>query len=506
MSEDLKLSILNKLAADGSIADTKTAFANVSSETILGALKSLESQEKVTYETITSEVWSIEPEGQDQLKNGSYEARIYDAVPAGEQGISIADLNAKFGKMANLGMGKGFQNKWIKKNGANVVRLVDSIVDQVKADLQTIVATNGNPSAEVIKNLKKRAGLIKLTKTLSYKVSKGASFSTELKKQATDLTVEMLQSGAWKNSEFKKFNFDSLGINPNGGHLHPLMKVREEFRQIFFEMGFEEMPTNNFVDSSFWNFDALFVPQQHAARDLQDTFYLLDPATTDDLPAFWETVKDVHEKGGYGSIGYRYKWSADEAKKLVLRTHTTAVSSSVLHKLAQEPYKPAKFFSIDRVYRNEEVDATHLAEFHQVEGVIADKNMSLGSLIAFLDIFFKKMGITNLRFKPTYNPYTEPSMEIFSWHDGFKKWVEIGNSGMFRPEMLRSLGLEDGVQVAGFGLSLERPTMIKYGVDNIRSLVGHKVDLGMVQTNPACRLDKKMGKEVFQTKQVESEN
>ncbi|KAJ1868925.1 Phenylalanyl-tRNA synthetase, beta subunit, cytoplasmic, partial [Coemansia sp. RSA 486] len=157
MSEDLKLSILNKLAADGSIADTKTAFANVSSETILGALKSLESQEKVTYETITSEVWSIEPEGQDQLKNGSYEARIYDAVPAGEQGISIADLNAKFGKMANLGMGKGFQNKWIKKNGANVVRLVDSIVDQVKADLQTIVATNGNPSAEVIKNLKKRA-------------------------------------------------------------------------------------------------------------------------------------------------------------------------------------------------------------------------------------------------------------------------------------------------------------------------------------------------------------
>ncbi|KAJ1725086.1 Phenylalanyl-tRNA synthetase, beta subunit, cytoplasmic [Coemansia erecta] len=505
MSEELKLSVLNKLETEGSIADTKTAFADVSAETILGALKSLESQEKVTYKTLTTEVWTIESEGQDMLENGSYEARIFDAVPAGEQGIPVAELSAKFGKIASLGQGTGFKNKWIKKNGSNIVRLVDSIVDQVKVDLETVKATGGHTSSDVIKDLKRRR-LIKPNKTFSYAVSKGTDFSTEIKKQATDLTVEMLQSGAWKNSEFKKFNFDSLGVSPNGGHLHPLMKVREEFRQIFFEMGFEEMPTNNFVDSSFWNFDALFVPQQHAARDLQDTFFLKDPAVANELPAFWETVRDVHEKGGYGSIGYRYPWSIEEAKRLVLRTHTTAVSSNVLNKLAKEPYRPAKYFSIDRVYRNEAVDATHLAEFHQVEGVIADKNMSLGSLIAFLDIFFQKMGITNLRFKPTYNPYTEPSMEIFSWHDGFKKWVEIGNSGMFRPEMLRPLGLEEGVQVAGFGLSLERPTMIKYGVDNIRALVGHKVDLGMVQSNPACRLDKKMGKEVFQPTAVEADN
>ncbi|KAJ1841976.1 Phenylalanyl-tRNA synthetase, beta subunit, cytoplasmic, partial [Coemansia sp. RSA 2708] len=144
------------------------------------------------------------------------------------------------------------------------------------------------------------------------------------------------------------------------------------------------------------------------------------------------------------------------------------------------------------------VDATHLAEFHQVEGVIADKNMSLGSLIAFLDMFFKKMGMSNLRFKPTYNPYTEPSMEIFSYHEGLGRWLEIGNSGMFRPEMLRSLGLEEGVQVAGFGLSLERPTMFKYSINNIRELVGHKVKLSDIAANPACRLDKKMGREAEQ--------
>lgn len=400
--------------------------------------------------------------------------------------------------MANLGQGKGFKNKWIKKTGTHIVRLVDTITDQTKVDLETVQLTGTHSSKDTLKDLKRR-NLIKSTKILSYAVDKGTQFSTDLKKQATDLTLEMLQSGSWKTEEFKKFNFDSLGINPQGGNLHPLMKVREEFRNIFFEMGFEEMATNDFVESSFWNFDALYVPQQHPARDLQDTFFLKDPAMANGLPAdIWQKVRDVHEKGGYGSIGYRYPWSEAEAKKLVLRTHTTAVSSHVLNKLAEEPYRPAKYFSIDRVYRNEAVDATHLAEFNQVEGVIVDKNMSLGSLIAFLDVFFQKMGITNLRFKPTYNPYTEPSMEIFTWHAGLDKWVEIGNSGMFRPEMLRSLGLEEGVNVAGFGLSLERPTMVKYDVDNIRELVGHKVDLGMIEANPACRLDKKMGKEVFQ--------
>jgi phenylalanyl-tRNA synthetase alpha chain len=128
--------------------------------------------------------------------------------------------------------------------------------------------------------------------------------------------------------------------------------------------------------------------------------------------------------------------------------------------------------------------------------LIADYDLTLGDLIGVLYDFFKKLGIEKLRFKPAYNPYTEPSMEIFSWHDGLKRWVEIGNSGMFRPEMLEPLGLSPDVSVIAWGLSLERPTMIKYGIDNIRELLGHKVDLKMVQDNAICRLDKKMGHEL----------
>lgn len=175
-------------------------------------------------------------------------------------------------------------------------------------------------------------------------------------------------------------------------------------------MGFSEMPTNKFVESGFWNFDSLFVPQQHPARDLQDTFYIKDPASTDKFPSeYMERVKQVHSVGGYGSAGYRYDWKSTEAEKLVLRTHTTAISAAMLYDIANAPggFKPAKLFSIDRVFRNEAVDATHLAEFHQVEGVVADYNITLGDLIGFMEIFFNKMGITQLRFKPAYNPYTE---------------------------------------------------------------------------------------------------
>ncbi|CAI0454971.1 unnamed protein product [Linum tenue] len=254
---------------------------------------------------------------------------------------------------------------------------------------------------------------------------------------------------------------------------------------------FEEMPTNRYVESSFWNFDALFQPQQHPARDSHDTFFLKTPSTTMQLPEdYVERVKQVHESGGYGSRGYNYEWKREEANKNLLRTHTTAISSRMLYKLAQDTkqngFTPKKYFSIDRVFRNEAVDRTHLAEFHQIEGLICDRGLTLGHLIGVLEDFFKRLGMSNLRFKPAYNPYTEPSMEIFSYHEGFGKWVEIGNSGMFRPEMLQPMGFPEDVRVIAWGLSLERPTMILYGIDNIRDLFGHRVDLDLIKKSPLC--------------------
>jgi len=145
-----------------------------------------------------------------------------------------------------------------------------------------------------------------------------------------------------------------------------------------------------------------------------------------------------------------------------------------------------KFFSIDRVFRNETLDATHLAEFHQVEGVVVDRGIGLHNLLGVMKTFFSKIGIKNLKYKPAYNPYTEPSLEIFGYHPQLKKWIEIGNSGVFRPEMLEPMGLPKDVSVIAWGLSLERPTMIYYNVDNIRDLFGHKVNISTTKKSTIC--------------------
>lgn len=495
--------ILAALDADpnGMISDSGDLFGRQADTQlqVLGILNALQSRGIVSYSTIERERWVLKPEGDLIADNGSHEVKVFNAIPVGPEGISIAELQAKVGDSFKFGQAAGFKNKWIKKSGTGLTRAVDSAVDVTQKDLLEVRESGTHSNEKVLMDLKKRT-LVEKQKTATYKVVKGDKFTRVIEKESTDITEDMIRSGDWKNVQFKKYNLEGKvqGVPPRGGHLHPLMKVREEFRLIFLELGFSEMPTNRFVDSSFWNFDALFQPQQHPARDAHDTFFLKDPATDDQFPKdYMERVKKVHSSGGYGSLGYGYDWKKEEAEKLILRTHTTAVSSNMLYLLAQQKeFKPVKYFSIDRVFRNEKTDATHLAEFHQVEGVVADRGLALGDLIGVLHDFFKKLGIKKLRFKPAFNPYTEPSMEIFSWHEGLKRWVEIGNSGMFRPEMLLPLGLPEDVNVIAWGLSLERPTMIKYGYDDIRELLGHSVNIDMVYSNPMCRLDKKMGREV----------
>jgi len=358
-------------------------------------------------------------------------------------------------------------------------------VDHVQNDLLRLFddPTIKKEDEKLLKELKKDK-LIKEVKIVYWKAKKGQNFEIT-KKPETDLTSDLLHNDAWEKLKFKPYNFNAKGKEQCNGGLHPLLKVRSEYRQMLLELGFQEMPTNCFVESSFWNFDSLFQPQQHPARDSHDTFFLTHPKYSNLDPKYkdyFNRVKEVHEIGGYGSTGWNYTWSAEEANKNLLRTHTTAVSAKMLYKLATEyketgVFKPTKLFSIDRVFRNESLDKTHLAEFHQIEGVIADRNIGLGHLIGTIEDFFQRMGIKKLRFKPTFNPYTEPSMEVYGWHEGLKKWVEIGNSGIFRPEMLLPMGLPEDVQVIAWGLSLERPTMINYGIENIRELFGHEVKI-----------------------------
>lgn len=496
-SDELKTLILTTLD-NGDIEDTLLLRLNgnkqvIDQQKIQGCLNSLASKEMVKYDIISREYFFLTPEAKEIVLNGSPEARIFNAISLATDGITLEELSKMVGPSLEFGQKQVFKNRWVKKVGNKLFKNVDSITDVIAHNLKIIEESGTHSDLNVIIDLRKRR-LLEKNKIVSFSVKKGPKFSLNIKEQITDFTTTILQSKSYESMEFKPYNFDAKGTVPSFGSLHPLLKMKDEFRSIFFELGFEEMPTNKFVESCFWNFDSLFVPQQHPARDSQDTFYIKSPESSKPIKdqKYLETVQRIHEKGDFGSIGYRYPWSIEESMKLVLRTHTTSVSAVMLYKLINQEggFKPVKYFSIDRVFRNEAVDATHLAEFHQVEGVIADYDLTLGDLIGFMEVFYSKIGIKNLKFKPTYNPYTEPSLEIFSYHEGLKRWVEIGNSGMFRPEMLESMGFPKNVRVHGWGLSLERPTMIKYNFNNIRDLLGHKINLDMIQSCPAIRLDK----------------
>jgi len=495
--------ILKHLSASTDASITDTFFwatkSGLDHNLVVGAVKSLEGDNYVSNTELKTSFYNLSAEAEEIITNGSQEMIVLSAlIEAGSQGMSMSDLQTKVGKgIFQIGRGKCMKNKWIAKEGDKLVSLKDAgeVIDETQTQLKALRQAGGVAEGVVsnkdVTGLKRRK-LINLVTRKSYSVVRGDSYAPKRVKRAADLTKDMLDSGAWQTTVFKPYNFQTLGEKVGGGYLHPLLKVRAEFRKILMQMGFQEMPTNKWVESSFWNFDSLFQPQSHPARDAHDTFFIKEPASTISVPEdYYERVKKMHEVGGSGSIGYRYDFKREEAFKNLLRTHTTAVSSQMLYKLANQEggFTPKRYFSIDRVFRNETMDATHLCEFHQVEGLVADYDLSLGDLIGTIETFFKKIGITQLRFKPAFNPYTEPSMEIFGYHPDLKKWTEIGNSGMFRPEMLTPMGLPENVRVIAWGLSLERPTMIKYRIKNIRDLFGHKVEMARTRTAPICRFD-----------------
>ncbi|CAJ0573725.1 unnamed protein product, partial [Mesorhabditis spiculigera] len=273
---------------------------------LIGAVKSLIAQDGLVTVSETSEKRTeLTNEGQEMATNGSHEYNVFVAI--GDEGLPQGELmKLPIGK---VGMAKAIAAKWIatEKNGAEV-RLVREQLEQISLGQEV--------DAKDKTELKKRK-LINEVTVRGLIVEKGPNFTTEIVKPELDLTAEMIQSGSWKEKTFKKYNFEALGVQPSSGHLHPLMKVRAEFRQIFFQMGFTEMPTNRYVESSFWNFDALFQPQQHPARDAHDTFFISDPAISTKFPTdYLERVKTVHSKGGFGSIGYNYDWKLEEAQKM----------------------------------------------------------------------------------------------------------------------------------------------------------------------------------------------
>jgi phenylalanyl-tRNA synthetase alpha chain len=283
------------------------------------------------------------------------------------------------------------------------------------------------------------------------------------------VTSSMLKDGSWKSKSFRRYDVNINVPKVYGGKRHFENQAVDYIKRIWLDLGFKEME-GNMVQTSFWDLDSLFVPQDHPAREMQDTFYLKHPKQGK-LPdkQLLDRVRHTHENGWTtGSTGWKYHFSEDISKLNLLRTHTTVLSAKTIASLKKDDL-PAKFFSVGKVYRNEATDASHLFEFYQVEGIVVDPNVNFRHLLGYLKLFFRKMGYLDVRIRPAHFPYTEPSAEIEVLHPTFRKWIELGGSGIFRPEVVKPLlGVE--VPVLAWGMGMGRIISEYYNLSDIRDL------------------------------------
>ncbi|MBS3171971.1 phenylalanine--tRNA ligase subunit alpha [Candidatus Woesearchaeota archaeon] len=280
-----------------------------------------------------------------------------------------------------------------------------------------------------------------------------------------NVTTDLIKNQEWKNKTFRRYDVEVSVPKIYPGKRHFINEAKNYARKVWLDMGFKEM-TGPIINTSFWNFDSLFVPQDHPAREMQDTFFIKGDGKLPEKD-FLEKVKKQHESS------WKYKWSELEAKKLVLRTHTTVLSARTLARLKKEEL-PTKYFAIGRNYRNETLDWSHLFEFNQSEGIVIDENANLRHLLGYLKEFFTKMGYEKVRFRPAYFPYTEPSVEIEVFLKEKNAWIELGGAGMFRPEVVKPLMGRD-IPVLAWGFGLGRVVCPYFGIKDLRDF--YKNDL-----------------------------
>ncbi len=405
-----------------------------------------------------SSIISLGKNGLDSFEKGLPERRLLNLVKSGPRKLS--DLQKELGFIFGPAMGLCRKNNWIETSSDEIIlKITPSIL----------------PGEKTIQQIGKN----KLSKEQIDKID-----LTELLKRPDFIVEDIIKSKKISLTASAK----SIDISNTSGAIdveaevpeifvartHPLKDTIDEIREIFVTLGFSEI-LGNMTQSSFWNFDALFTPQDHPARELQDTFFL-DGISAKKIG----TVEQIRKVSDSHKKNWRYQWDINEARKMVLRTHTTCVT---IKHLAENKPDEARIFSLGRVFRNEKVSYKHLVEFNQIEGIVVGKDANLRNLMGIQREFYKRIGITKIKFWPTFFPYTEPSLQTMVYNEKLGKWIELFGMGIFRPEVTKPLGITKPVLAWGGGI--ERIAMLKYDLDDVREFYNN--NLGWLRSNTKCQ-------------------
>ncbi|HLC67340.1 MAG TPA: phenylalanine--tRNA ligase subunit alpha [archaeon] len=404
-------------------------------------------------------------EGRNYMEHGLPERRLIELVK-NHSGLGMGEARGKMGREFSIAL------QWCKKYGCIEVKDGSLFLRKehpkdlgAQENAMKSVFSSGTTDDEMLTVLVNR----KLAEKEGEKMAERAE--KLVGKEITNLTTDLIKTGTWQKVRLKPYNVEFAGKTIHVGKRQPYNKFLDDVRHKLVEMGFREMsgPT---IELEFWNFDALFQPQNHPSRDWTQTYSLKQPKEGS-LPdkALVDKVRAAHENGWRtGSTGWGYKWDPKKAARLMPRAHGTAMSARMLTHCEI----PGKYFAISRCYRPDIIDATHGVEFNQTEGIVIDESLNFRNLLGVLKEFAVEFaGAEKVKFLPDYYPFTEPSVQMSAKHPELG-WVELGGAGIFREELTKPLGVD--VPVIAWGLGVDRLAMFKLGIKDIRNLFSQNLD------------------------------
>ena len=481
-------------ATDERTIDEIAAETGLKPETVTGAAFDLRDEGLLAVTETTTAVAELTDEGRAYVADGLPETRLYDAaVDAGADDAAVP-LGELIGRAALSGSAvdialANFPRKGFGEIDAGELTVdddADPAADPEATALATLADGEAVDDESVLDRLASR-GLVDLAERTTRAVRltdagvDALMEGVEAAETVGRLTPDLLASGDWRDVEFSDYNVEADAPAVEGGRTHVLRRTADRVKDVLVGMGFSEMQGPH-ADSDFWINDCLFMPQDHPARTHWDRFALDVPPMESIPPALLDRVETAHRDGwGEDGDGYHSPWSEAFAREVALRGHTTSLSMRYLSGHAGADLEPPqRYFSVEKVYRNDTLDPTHLLEFFQIEGWVMAEELSVRDLMGTFEEFYRQFGITDIRFKPHYNPYTEPSFELFGDHPETGEEIEIGNSGIFREEVTGPLGVE--CDVMAWGLALERLAMLTTGAEDIRDLHGTLADIDFLRT------------------------
>lgn len=465
MLSDSEIRVLTILREKGNTLHLNeiSSISGIPLEGLQSISELLNSKGLVRVEEVTEELVSLTEEGNKRLVEGLPEVRL---IGLGE--IDIKRAKELMGQDFEIGLSWAKRNGWVSISNSKLIPNVDpeSANNYPLSKALKKVAEGGRPDEDSLKILVSR-GLIRRDRrkmrTLTItKSGMEALREVEGKKIVGNLTHDLLVNRGKDNIILREKNVETFPPTFPIARRHYFRQFLEDLKDILRSLGFTEI-TSGYVEMEFYNFDMLFQAQDHPAREIHDSFSIEGEGKLPD-PEIVAGVRDVHERF------WKYRWDDRIAKRLMLRSQTTA---STARALSQRPPSGSRFFTLGRVFRPDDLDATHLLEFNQLDGLIVDDLFNFRMLLGTLREIFSSIGIKDVKFKPAYFPFTEPSVEIYGFMEGLG-WVEMAGAGMLREEVTGPAGVNS--PAGAWGMGIDRMAMSRFGIKDIRELYSNKVE------------------------------